>query len=115
MEIDVIAQLHVEHENKWKIWKIKNTYIGQRYMAQIYNIPSRAGIKAFTINIFNDAIYICFVNDKKPDDHFIQKIKIADSNRKIILKFLKDVALENPSVVELNYYDGLPSAGSPND
>ncbi len=115
MEIDVIAQLHVEHENKWKIWKIKNTYIELVYMAQKSNIPSQRRINPFIINIFNDAIFICFTNDKNPGDHFIQKIKIADSNRKIILKFLKDVALENPSVVELNYYDGLPSAGSPND
>ncbi len=116
MEIDIIAQLHVEQENKWKIWKIKNTYIGQGYMAKKYRVPLWRQMTPFIVDIFDDAVYICFVDNRTGGGpHYIEKIEFTKSNRKKILEYLRTIEIGNPTYVTIHTFKGLPSAGSPKD
>lgn len=116
MEIGEFAQLHVECENKWKIWKIKNTYIALRHMATKQNIPKWPIIKPFIIDIFDDAVYIIFTNSKpRQGKHFIEKMEFPKRNRKIIMEYIKEIQTMNPAAITIHNFKGYPSAGSPND
>lgn len=75
-------------------------------------------VPPFNINIFDDVIYICFVDGRRAGTHFIKKIKFPRCERKKILKYIEEVIIANPSSVELFDFkgtDGITAEDSPQD
>lgn len=114
MEIPILAKLHVEHENKWKIWKIKITYIGYRHMAKRSKI-SGTYTTPFSIDLFDDVMYISFINKWCGGGNFIKIIHFPKCDRKIILGYLKEIVINNPSAVSLHDFKGMPAYILPKD